>query len=447
MAKGKSFGDIVKSVLSEQTIEETMEVGGGATGGAKAADPNGGQAPARKGDKRNSDSMEKGQNPDGTPIEDTDSNNNTKPTGDASGGNKATIKAKPSAASGSMKEHIQQVDEGMHVMPMNNDKADSRYSKVVAHAKKMGYNVHHEEHYGDEKSGNKGSPDITVHYQRGDDRESASPEAIEIHKSGKAAKDKTLRAHASGKKTDVQEHIDAIFNNEDLSEDFRTKASTIFEAAVQAQLQEEKTKLEEEFATSLVKAKEELQADLVEKLDQYTTYAAEQWMEENRVAIESSLKSEITEDFINGLKGLFAEHYIEIPEDKVDVLSQMAEKVQELEEKLNSAINENMELKGRVDESVRERILADVSEGLAATQVEKLAALAEGVDFDSADNFKKKLELVKENYFPSTTSSKKLNEEAEDEALALNEETKASPKTGDIAVNAYVSALSRTLKK
>ena len=346
MAKGKSFGDIVKSVLSEQTIDEAhVEVGGGETGTAKAADPNGGQAPARKGDKRNSDSMEKGQNPDGTPIEDTDSNNNTKPTGDASGGNKATIKAKPSAASS------------------------------------------------------------------------------------------------------VKEHIDAIFNNEDLSEDFRTKASTIFEAAVQAQLQEEKTKLEEEFATLLVQAKEELQADLVEKLDQYTTYAAEQWMEENRVAIESALKSEITEDFINGLKGLFTEHYIEIPEDKVDVLGQMAEKVQELEDKLNSAINENMELKGQVDESVRERILADVSEGLAATQVEKLAALAEGVDFDSSENFKKKLELVKENYFPSTTSSKQLNEEAEDEALALNEETTASPKTGDRAVNAYVSALSRTLKK
>lgn len=346
MAKGKSFGDIVKTVLSEQKLDEKVEVGGGATGTAHGVDPDGGQAPARRGDKRNGESKDASQNPAGTPIEDTSTENNAKPTGDASGANKASIKAKPSAASGSMKEHI-----------------------------------------------------------------------------------------------------DAIFNNEDLSEDFRTKASTIFEAAVQAQLQEEKAKLEEEFATSLVQAKEELQADLVEKLDQYTTYAAEQWMEENRVAIESSLKSEITEDFINGLKGLFTEHYIEIPEDKVDVLSQMAEKVQELEEKLNSAINENMELKGQVDESVREKILADVSEGLAATQIEKLAALAEGVDFDSAENFKKKLELVKENYFPSTTTSKQLNEEAEDEALALNEEIKASPKTGDMAVNAYVSALSRTLKK
>ena len=346
MAKGKSFGDIVKTVLSEQTLDEKVEVGGGATGTAHGVDPDGGQAPVRRGDKRNGESKDASQNPAGTPIEDTSTENNAKPTGDASGANKASIKAKPSAASGSMKEHI-----------------------------------------------------------------------------------------------------DAIFNNEDLSEDFRTKASTIFEAAVSAQLQEEKAKLEEEFAASLAQAKEELQADLVEKLDQYTTYAAEQWMEENRVAIESSLKSEITEDFINGLKGLFTEHYIEIPEDKVDVLSQMAEKVQELEEKLNTAINENMELKGQVDESVREKILADVSEGLAATQIEKLAALAEGVDFDSAENFKKKLELVKENYFPSTTTSKQLNEEAEDEALALNEETKASPKTGDIAVNAYVSALSRTLKK
>ena len=150
MAKGKSFGDIVKSVLSEQTIEEKVEVGGGATGTAKSADPDGGQAPTRRGDKRNSESAEKGQNPAGTPIEDTSTENNAKPTGDASGANKASVGTKPSAASASMKEHI-----------------------------------------------------------------------------------------------------DAIFNGEDLSEDFRTKASTIFEAAVQAQLQEEKTKLLFEFLNFL----------------------------------------------------------------------------------------------------------------------------------------------------------------------------------------------------
>lgn len=346
MAKGKSFGDVVKSVISEQkNIEEKVEVGGGTTGVAHGADPHGGQTPTRTADKRNSEPMQKGQNPANTPIEDTPTDNNVKPTGDASASNKGTIAAKPSAASSSMKEHI-----------------------------------------------------------------------------------------------------DAIFHGEDLSEDFRSKATTIFEAAVSAQVQEEVQRLEEEYEQKLEEDFKSLTNELVEKLDQYMNYAAEQWMQDNQVAIESSIKTEITEGFINGLKSLFQEHYIEIPEDKVDVLGEMATKVDELEEKLNSVMQENIDLKGQLSENTREKILADVSEGLAATQIEKLAALAEGVDFDTPDNFKKKLEIVKENYFPSVNSTKQLFEEVEEEALASNEEQTKKVNV-DPSVSAYVSALSRTVKR
>ena len=345
MAKGKSFGDVVKAVISEEkSIEEKVEVGGGTTGTSHGVDPHGGQTPTRTADKRNGQAMSKGQNPANTPIEDTATDSNVKPTGDSSAANKSSIAAKPSAAS-SMKEHI-----------------------------------------------------------------------------------------------------DAIFNGEDLSEDFRAKATTIFEAAVSAQLQEEVSRLEEEYRELLEQSFKNLTEELVEKIDQYMTYAVEQWMQDNQVAIESSIKTEITEGFITGLKSLFEEHYIEIPEDKVDVLGEMASKVDELEQKLNASIEENIELKSQLSENTREKILADVSEGLAATQVEKLAALAEGVDFDTPENFMKKLEIVKENYFPSVTSTKQLFEEVEEEALASNEE-QTKRVAVDPSVSAYVSALSRTVKK
>ena len=348
MLKGKSFGDVVKSVISEKKeiqIDEKQTVGGGTTGVTHDADPVGGQAPVRRADKRNPESMPKGQNPAGTPIETTDPANNTKPTGDTSASNKASIAAKPSAASSSMKEHI-----------------------------------------------------------------------------------------------------DAIFHGEELSEDFRSKATTIFEAAVSAQVQEEVARLEEEYEQNLEESFKSLTEELIEKLDQYMSYATEQWMKDNQVAIESSIKNEITEGFISGLKNLFQEHYIEIPEDKVDVLGEMAAKVEELEEKLNSTMQENIELKGQLSENTRDKILADVSEGLAATQIEKLAALAEGVDFDTPENFKKKMEIVKENYFPSVTSTKQLFEEVEEEALASNEEQTKKVNV-DPSVSAYVSALSRTVKR
>lgn len=243
----------------------------------------------------------------------------------------------------------------------------------------------------------------------------------------------------------MKEHIDAMFNGEDLSEDFKTKASTIFEAAVTARLNEEVVRLEEEYATKLEEAVLEVTEELTDKLDDYLNYCVEQWMKDNEVAIEASLKTEVTEDFMEGLKNLFAENYIEIPEDKLDVLEQLTAKVEELEDKLNKQIGENIELSKSVSNYAKDDIFNEVCEGLVLTQVEKLRQLAEGIDYDDPDTYKQKLVLVKENYFPSNPVHQKDNEE--DQAIAnndLSEETVV--KFQDPSMKRYFSAISRTNK-
>lgn len=243
----------------------------------------------------------------------------------------------------------------------------------------------------------------------------------------------------------VKEDIDALFNGEELNEEFKQKAITIFEAAVSVRVQEQVKALEEQMTQSLQEQAAEYAATLTEQVDGYMTYVTEQWMKENQVAIESSLRSEITEDFITKLRALFIESNISIPEDKVDVLSDMAGKLEQLESQLNAAINENVELKQQVIVGTRDKILATVSEGLTATQAEKLAALAEGVDFDDSDSFAKKLQIVKENYFPGTKEVKSLTEELISEGTG-EEDGKQKPAAVGSMAN-YVSAISRTLKK
>lgn len=243
----------------------------------------------------------------------------------------------------------------------------------------------------------------------------------------------------------VKEDIDALFNGEELNEEFKQKAITIFEAAVSVRVQEQVKALEEQMTVKLEEQTAEYSATLAEQVDGYMTYVVEQWMKENQVAIESSLRSEITEDFITKLRSLFIESNINIPEDKVDVLSDMAGKLEQLESQLNAAMNENVELKQQVVVGTRDKILATVSEGLTATQAEKLAALAEGVDFDGSDSFAKKLQIVKENYFPGTKEVKSLTEELITED-AGEEDGKQKPAAVGSMAN-YVSAISRTLKK
>ena len=243
----------------------------------------------------------------------------------------------------------------------------------------------------------------------------------------------------------MKEHIDAMFNGEDISEEFREKATTIFEAAIQTRISEEIAELEEQFETKLDEAVSEVTQEITSKLDDYLDYCVEQWMKENEVAIEHSLKSEITEEFMDGLKNLFAENYIEIPEEKLDVLEQLTLKVEELEDKLNNSITENIELSKSISQYSKQDIFIEVAEGLAMTQVEKLRQLSEGIDFDSSESYQKKLLLVKENYFPANKNVQYIQEE--DEAIVnndLSEDTEV--KFQDQSVKRYFKAISRSTK-
>lgn len=245
----------------------------------------------------------------------------------------------------------------------------------------------------------------------------------------------------------TKEHIDAMFHGEDLSEDFREKATTIFEAAIEARVSEEIASLEEQYSQQLQEAISEVASNLTSKLDDYLDYCVEQWMSENEVAIEHSLKTEITEEFMDGLKNLFAENYIQIPEDSLDVLEQLAAKVEELENKLNDSISENIEMMKTLDVHSQQDVFYSVAEGLALTQVEKLRQLAEGITFEDPETYQKKLMLVKENYFPGQVSATAQYVAEEDYAIGnndLSEETKVSFQ--DASVKRYFSAISRTAK-
>lgn len=326
------------------------QVGGGATGGSKSADPVAtGNVHANRGaDKNQGETASKKLEGE---VQTTDSENNTAPTGDTAAKNKASVAAKPSAASSSMKEEI-----------------------------------------------------------------------------------------------------DGLFGD-DLSEEFKDKASIIFEAAVASRIAEERTALEEEFAAkqteleeSFEVAKAELSEELSEQVSDYLDYVVEQWMEANEVAIESSLNTIIAEEFIEKLKGLFEESYITVPKEKIDLVAEMAERVEELEATLNGAIEENIELSKLVEASAQKDVFDQVAEGLAMTQVEKLRTLAEGVEFDTIDTYRTKLEIVKEQYFGEKKAvAAKLIEETE--IVELDESVVTPAKTVAGPVANYVSAIARTVKK
>lgn len=332
----------------KELLEKASDpVGGGATGATKSADPvaTGNPHANRKGDKSQGDTA---SDKVAGEVQDTDMQNNTNPTGDASAKNKATIATKPSNAS-------------------------------------------------------------------------------------------------------MKEEIDGLFGD-DLSEEFKLKATTIFEAAVAGRIAEERTALEEEYAAktteleeTFAKQKDELVEELSAQVSDYLDYVVEQWMKDNQVAIDSSLNAQIAEEFMSKLKTLFEESYIQVPEEKVDVVEELAGKLEELEAQLNSVVAENIELRSVVEAKTQEEIFDEVSEGLALTQSEKFRTLAEGVEFDSAENYRKKLEIVKEQYFTEKKVVAKTIEEQE--IVELDEEVSAPQvkQTGPVAN--YVSAISRTIKK
>jgi hypothetical protein len=202
----------------------------------------------------------------------------------------------------------------------------------------------------------------------------------------------------------IEDDVNALLGGEELSEQFKAKAKTIFEAALKSKVSEIKEALEVQYSEALAEEVEVVKADLKERVDAYLEYVSDEWFAENALAIEGGLKTEMTESFLEGMKGLFEEHYVSIPEDKYDVLESMVVKLDDMETKLNEQIEKNVSLNKRLAESVADGILDQVSEGLASTQKEKLASLAESVEFESEEEYREKLEILKESYFSRTVS-------------------------------------------
>ena len=245
---------------------------------------------------------------------------------------------------------------------------------------------------------------------------------------------------------DVKDDVKALFGDEDLSEDFKEKAATIFETAVVTKINEHietyKTTINESFAQDTQAIKEELS----EKMDTYLDYVVEQWAKDNELAIEQGLKAELTEDFMSGLKGLFEDHYIDIPEAKVDVVEELASKNEELQNQLNAEMEKNMEAKKAIEENDQQKIIDQVTEGLAETQKEKFQTLAEGVEFADKDSFQKKLSIIKESYF-SVDNDKEVADLVGETDEPLDEEAKPEGSSLDPKMAGYAAAISRSLKK
>jgi len=218
--------------------------------------------------------------------------------------------------------------------------------------------------------------------------------------------DEVVQEVAQEEEYDIEEDVNALFGGEELSEEFKAKAKTIFEAAIGSKVGHIKETLESEYAEKIAEATEDLKVSLQERIDSYLEYVAEEWLTENELAVEAGLKTEMTESFLEGMKSLFEEHYVTIPEEKYDVIESMVDKLDDMETKLNEQIEKNIGLNKRLAESVADSILESVSDGLAATQKEKLASLSESVEFESEEEYREKLETLKESYFSRTPATK-----------------------------------------
>ena len=235
----------------------------------------------------------------------------------------------------------------------------------------------------------------------------------------------------------IEEDVNALLSGEDLSEEFKEKAKTIFEASINAKITDIENQLNEEYAKALTEQVEEIKVELTERTDAYLEYVAQEWMEENALQVENGIKTEMTESFMEGMKKLFEEHYVTLPEDKYDVLENMVDKLDEMETKLNEQIEKNVALNQRLGESTAQTIFNNVAEGLAVSQKEKLQSLAESVEFESEESYRGKIETLKESYFgqKKTTTTTSAPQELKEEAAHVE------PATGAMA--AYLDALGR----
>ena len=241
----------------------------------------------------------------------------------------------------------------------------------------------------------------------------------------------------------VEEDVNALFAGEELSEEFQDKARTIFETAIKTKAAEITEAVKAEYEAQLSEEVASVKAELVERVDSYLEYVAQEWMTENQLAIEHGLKTEMTESFLDGMKSLFEEHYVSIPEEKYDVIESMVDKLDEMESKLNEQIDKNVALNKRLAESVADVIFAEISEGLAVTQKEKLASLAENVEFDSEETYREKLVTLRNSYFSenATSAQREVAEEVE-----VAEETQESQSVSPL-MESYLSVLQRASKK
>jgi len=235
----------------------------------------------------------------------------------------------------------------------------------------------------------------------------------------------------------IEEDVNALLSGEELSEEFREKAKVIFEASINAKITDIENQLNEEYAKALNEQVEEIKVELTERTDAYLEYVAQEWMEENAIAIEKGIKSDMTESFMEGMKKLFEEHYVTLPEDKYDVLENMVDKLDEMENKLNEQIERNVALNQKLGESTAQTVFNNVAEGLAVSQKEKLQTLAESVEFESEESYRGKIETLKESYFgqKKTSSTASAPQELKEEAEHVE------PATGTMA--AYLDALGR----
>jgi len=245
---------------------------------------------------------------------------------------------------------------------------------------------------------------------------------------------------------DIKDDVKALFGNEDLSEEFKEKATTIFETAVVNKINETIETYNNSMNESYQEDTQAIKDELSEKMDTYLDYVVEEWSKENELAIEQGLKAELTEDFMAGLKNLFEDHYIDIPETKVDVVEELAAKNEELQGQLNAEMEKNMEAKKAIEENDQQKIIDQVTEGLAETQKEKFQTLAEGVEFKDTESFQKKLSIIKESYF-SVDNEKEVADLVGETDEPLDEEAKPEGSSLDPKMAGYAAAISRSLKK
>lgn len=286
----------------------------------------------------------------------------------------------------------------------------------------------------DEKSDDEKSKE-EVKEQEGDEEEKKDKDAESMKEEDEEDSEEKKKQDDA----DVKEAVDALLGNEaELSEEFKDKAKTVFEAAYKAKVKKESEHMKKDMEDKLSKEKEAIKEELTQKVDSYLSYVVEEWMKENELAIERGLKGEIAEDFISGLKKLFEDHYIDVPNEKYDVLEDQARKIEDLNNKLNEEIEKNVELNSKIGEFAKHDIFEDVASDLVDTAKEKFSKLAENIDYKTADDYRKKLETVKESYFPKTVS-----EGNEIDNVAAGEE----PKDLTNAMAAYSAAITRTKKK